>query len=196
MPTELIYDIARQDVSDVLPLVLAGLALSVALAVWWRQRRLQRPAGTQAFIAGMVGVAALAVVITVWDHHRLVGKLQAGQALVAEGEVQAYALQETAVYNTTSKRYDRSTWESFHVGGVAFVYQRSGGGAGFHNGAEPPLQISDGLRLRLHYVEDIEGDRSQRRILRLERFCAAACSAGQGPATARHSTPGSGSART
>lgn len=179
MPTELIYDIARQDVSDLLPLVIAGLALSVALGAWWRQRWLQRPAGKQAFIAVMVGVAALAVAVTIWDHHRLVNKLQAGQALVAEGEVQAYALQHTVEYNATSKRYDRSTWERFHVGGVAFVYQR-GGGVGFHNSAEPPLQISDGLRLRLHYVEDVEGDRSQRRILRLERICSAACGAGQG----------------
>ncbi len=129
----------------------------------------------------MVGVATLAVAVTVWDHHRLVGKLQAGQARVAEGEVQGYALQHTAAYNTTSKRYDRSTWESFHVGGVAFVYRRGGGGgAGFHNSGEPPLQISDGLRLRLHYVEDVEGDRSQRRILRLERLCYSACNEGQG----------------
>ena len=180
MQPELIYDITRQDFGDISWLVAAGVAFVLALAAWWRQRRLKRPAGLQAFFIAMSGVATLAVAATLWDQQRLTSKLQAGQVQVAEGEVQAYALQHTAVYNTSSKRYDRSTWESFHVGGTAFVYRRGGGaGAGVHNDGEPPLTISDGLRLRLHYVEDVEGDRSQRRILRLERLCAATCTAGQ-----------------
>ena len=181
MQTELIYDITRQDFSDVPWLVAVGVAFVLALAAWWRHRRLKRPAGLQAFFIAMSGVATLAVATTLWDQQRLANKLQAGQVQVAEGEVQAYALQHKAVYNTDSKRYDRSTWERFHIGGTAFVYRRDGGaGAGFHNASEPPLPISDGLRLRLHYVDDIEGDSSQRRILRLERLCAAACTAGQG----------------
>ena len=181
MQTELIYDITRQGFGDLPWLVAAGVAFLLALAAWWRQRRLKRPAGLQAFFIAMSGVATLAVAATLWDQQRLTSKLQARQAKVAEGEVQGYALQHKAVYNTDSKRYDRSTWESFHIGGTAFVYRRGGGaGAGFHNDSEPPLAINDGLRLRLHYVEDVEGDRSQRRILRLERLCAAACVAGQG----------------
>lgn len=174
MHTELIYDITRQDVTGLGLLAVFGIGLVLALAVWWRHRRLKRPsgsAGPRGFFVAMAAVATLATAVAIWDHHRLVGKLQAGQSLVAEGVVQAYALQHTAVYNTTSKRYDRSTWESFHLGGVAFVYRRNGGGgAGFHNGSEPPLPISDGMLLRLHYVEDAAGDRSQRRILRVERL--------------------------
>lgn len=130
------------------------------------------------FFVVMIGVALLAVSATVWDQRRLAAKLQSGDVAMAEGPVQGYALQQTAVYNTSSKRYDRATWESFHVGGTAFVYRRSGGGgAGFSNGSEPPMAISDGVLLRLHHVEDGEGDRSQRRIVRVERLCATVCSA-------------------
>ena len=181
MHAEMIYDITRQGFADWPWLAAAGCALLLAIAAWWRQRRLKRPAGLQAFFIAMAGVATLAIAGTWWDEQRLVSHLQTGQARVAEGEVQAYALQHTAVYNTQSKRYDRSTWESFRVGGTAFIYRLGGGaGAGFHNGTEPPMAITDGLRLRLHYVEDVEGDRSQRRIVRVERLCSTACTVGQG----------------
>ena len=175
MHSELIYDIAQQEFGDLPWLAAAGVALLLAVAAWWRQRRLNRPAGLQAFFIAMAGVATLALAATLWDHQRLTAKMLAGQVLVAEGEVLAYSLQHKAVYNRESKTYDRSTWESFHVAGTAFVYRRGGGaGAGFHNDREPPLPISDGMRLRLHFVDDVAGDRSQRRILRLERLCASA----------------------
>ena len=175
MHSELIYDITRHDFVDLPWLVGVGVALLLAVAAWWHQRRLNRPAGLQAFFIAMAGVATLAVGATLWDHQGLTVKMLAGQVLMAEGEVLAYSLQHKAVYNRDSKTCDRSTWESFHVGGTAFVYRRRGGsGAGFHSDREPPLPISEGMRLRLHFVEDIEGDRSQRRILRLERLFATA----------------------
>jgi len=178
MQTELVYDITQQDSSEIYWLMAAAGVFALALAAWFYQRRQGRTTGVHGFFVVMIGVALLAVSATVWDQRRLVAKLQTGDVTVAEGPVQAYALQQKAVYNTGSKRYDRATWESFHVGGTAFIYRRSGGGgAGFHNGSEPPLAISDGVLLRLHYVEDVEGDRSQRRILRLERLCATPCRA-------------------
>ena len=176
MQTELVYDITQQDSSEIYWLIAAAGLFAVLLAAWWYRRRQGRAPRVHGFFVVMIGLAALAVAATVWDERRLVARLQTGDVAVAEGPVQAYALQQTAVYNTSSKRYDRATWESFDVGGTAFIYRRSGGGgAGFSNGTEPPLAISDGVLLRLHYVEDVEGDRNQRRILRVERLCATPC---------------------
>src|SRR5437868_3932385 len=157
MQTELVYDITQQENSAEIYWLMAAAAVFVlALAAWWYQRRQGRAPKVHGFFVVMTGVALLAVSATVWDERRLAAKLQAGDVAVAEGPVQAYALQQTAVYNTSSKRYDRATWESFHVGGTAFVYRRSGGGgAGFSNGGETPLPIADGVLLRLHYVEDV-----------------------------------------
>lgn len=181
MASELLYDIGQQAFQDGPWLLAAGTGVLVAVLAWWRQRRRGQPAGVQAFFIAFAGAALLGVTLTAWDHARLVGHLQAGRVLVAEGPVLAHALQDTARWNHSSKRYDRSTWESFHVGSTAFVYRR-GGGVGFHNGGDTPVAIHDGQQLRVHYVEDVDGDRSQRRIVRLERLCAAACKAGARPA--------------
>lgn len=171
MPTELLYDIARQGFQDSPWLLAAALGLLLAALAGWRQRRRGRSAQGPAVFMVFSAVGLLAVSATLWDHQRLVARLQTGQVQVAEGEVLAHALAETARYNSSSKRYERSTWESFEVGGTAFAFRR-GGGVGFHNGAEPPVEIGDGQRLRVHYVEDEAGNRSQRRILRLERLPA------------------------
>ena len=184
MQAELIYDISHQEF-NLLPLLAAAVVLLLALAAWWRQRRLKRPATVPPTVLGffvvMAGVATLAIAVTLWDHQRLADRLQGGRVQVAQGQVQAYALQHTATYNTSTKRYDRATWERFQVNGTAFVYRLGGGdGAGFHNSTETPLPIVDGLLLRLHYVEDVDGDAYNRRILRLERLCATPCPSGQG----------------
>ena len=57
MQTELIYDISQQGFAEGPWLVAAGVAFLLALAAWWRQRRLKRPAGLQAFFIAMTGVA-------------------------------------------------------------------------------------------------------------------------------------------
>jgi len=180
MQAELILGITRRGFGDGPWLVATCVAFLLALAVWWWQRRLRRPANLHAFFIAMGAVAVLAVSATSWNQQRLAGKLQAGQVQMAEGPVQAYALQHTAVYNSSSQRYDRSTWESFRIGGAAFIYRRGGGGAGFQNAGEPPLDITDGQRMRLHFVEDVEDDRSERRILRIDLLPAAARLASKG----------------
>ena len=54
-------------------------------------------------------------------------------------------------------------------GDTAFGFTQDASSVGFRNAEEPRITLRDGEWLRLHYVEDEEGEFAQRRILRLER---------------------------
>jgi hypothetical protein len=78
-------------------------------------------------------------------------------------------VEQRARYNSSTKRYDRSTSESFYVGEVPFGFIRDASAAGYTNSGDEPLAFVPGETLRVHYVEDTPGEFDSRRIVRLER---------------------------
>lgn len=152
------------------PLLAAGaVVLPLALgALLWQRRR-----GRTLVLPGFFVVVGLLLPVLAglgwWEQRLLLADLQDGRARIAEGVVQSHAVTPRAVWNTSSKRYDRSTWEAFFVGDTAFGFTRDGSAAGFTNGSATPLVLADGDVLRVHYVEATPGDFASRRILRLAR---------------------------
>jgi hypothetical protein len=153
------------------PLLAIGvLVLAVALAALWRQRR---RGGAQALPGFFVAVGVVMQVVAGlawWETQLLVSSLNGGQAQVAQGLVQSHEVRQRAFWNGNSKRYDRSTWETFLVGEMAFGFTRDGSAVGFTNGGSTPLALADGDVLRVHFVEQTPGDFASRRILKLERL--------------------------
>jgi hypothetical protein len=152
------------------PLLAGGvLLLLLALAALAWQRRRGRSLVLPGFFV-VVGVVMPAIAgLAWWEHRLLAAALHDGRAQVVEGVVQSHEVTQRASWNGNSKRYDRSTWEAFLVGGVAFGFTRDGSAVGFTNGAATPLALADGEVLRVHFVEQTPGDFASRRILRLER---------------------------
>lgn len=169
MRYELLFDLGQQPRSD-WPWLLIGLAVMAGAALGlWRQRvRGQRSAGPGFFL--VFGAFCLAAgLVPIWDRHRLLQALQSGQVRVAEGRVSSHGVELLTRYDSASKRWRRSHWEAFRVGDTAFGFTQDASSVGFRNAEEPRIALRDGEWLRLHYVEDVEGEFAQRRILRLER---------------------------
>lgn len=170
MTYDLLFDLAEYGYRDGV-FWLIGAAIGVVAGLAWAIQRRRRGKQT---VPGMLAFAALfcsvgAGGVPMWDHHRLVAEYNAGRALVVEGLVSSHSVQLHTTRRSDGKGYDRRTWESFRVGEIAF---------GFDHEASPVTRqarekqlpgITDGQRLRVHYVDDAPGDYSQRRIVRLER---------------------------
>ena len=153
-------------------LAIGALVLTVALAALWHQRSRGRSQVLPGF-AVAVGLVLQAVAgLAWWETHLLVSELTGGQAQVVQGPVQSHDVKQRASWNAGTQRYDRSTWEAFLVGEMAFGYTRGGTAVGFTNGANVPLVLANGDVLRVHFVEQTPGDFASRRILKLERLRA------------------------
>ncbi|MGH7712927.1 MAG: hypothetical protein ACREOG_16675, partial [Gemmatimonadaceae bacterium] len=60
-------------------------------------------------------------------------------------------------------------WEGFWVEGIPFVYLRNLEQNYFHNAGARALDLRDGMRLRLRYIVERDGDTVRNQILRVER---------------------------
>jgi hypothetical protein len=172
MATELLFDIGQQGWHE-WPWVLGGaLVMAAALRAWRRATvRGLRRSGPGFFVV-FGGVCLAAGLVTLWDHQRLQRALQDGRAQVLEGVVNGHLVEQQVRWDVRDKRWRRSTWEAFRVGDTAFGFTRDASAAGFRNAEDAPVVLHDGQWLRLHFVEDVAGDFSQRRILRVERRIA------------------------
>lgn len=178
MQYELLFDLGQQQTGEAFWLLLGSAILIPASWLRWRRARQGGATAMPTFMMVFGGVALACGLITIWDYQRLSNHLQAGRVEIAEGLVVSHSVESIARYDHQAKRYRRSEWEAFLVGSTAFGFTRDGSAVGFKNGAEPRVELRDGQWLRIAYVEDIEGDFSQRRILRLERGCLpGACAA-------------------
>lgn len=169
MQYELLFDLGQQDYREGVWLLFGSAVLLPAIALRWRRARQGGATAMPSFMIAFGAVALAMGLIPLWDHHRLMAHLRAGTVEVVQGPVLSHSVESVARYDSQSKRYRRSEWESFLVGAVAFGFTRDASAVGFKNGDQPRLQLHDGQWLRVHYVEDVAGDFSQRRILRLER---------------------------
>jgi hypothetical protein len=167
---EPLFDLDRHGWQHGPMLALGLVVLIAAVAGWVRQRRRRGSVVLPGFFA-VVGLLLPTVAgLALWEHRMLSAALAEGRAQVVEGVVQSHEVTLHARWNANSKRYDRSTWEAFYVGPVAFGFTRDGSAVGFTNGGGAPLVLSDGDVLRVHYVEQTPGDFASRRIVRLERL--------------------------
>jgi hypothetical protein len=153
--------------------VSAGLILVTGFNLLRKSRRGERTRVAKWFLAMAIVVALVAAVIPAWDYHRLSGRLARGETLVAEGEVSGHFVDTTRTRvpdsgKNSSWQMRTSTWEGFRVGDTEFGYHRGMTHVGFLNGDDPPLEISDGMRMRLTYVIDALGGHHEQRILRVE----------------------------
>ncbi len=174
MQTELLYDISTVGYRDGHWFYIAAAVLLFALLLRLRQRaHLQKYGNKGGMPAGFIACMGLVLVafgaIPLWDHHRLLGHLQAGHARVAEGVVTSHSVQVIRTRRHNSSGYDSATWESFRIGEVAFGFYRGDSPVGFLNSGRETAELRDGQVLRAHYFEDVAGDYAHRRILRLER---------------------------
>lgn len=166
---QLIYDISLMDYPIVRHCgLVAGLALAVAVVVAWSYRR----GGGWKSAAGIGGFVVLCMVLVEmspwWEHRRLLQALQSGQVKTTQGELSGYWNREAVLADSQGKPAQKLVWENFTVGGVLFGYYRDHAQPGFRNADTPPVELVEGLPLRISYLEDTPGDVSQRRILRLE----------------------------
>lgn len=170
MNYQTLFDLGEYGYRDGLWWAIGGALALVALVLHLRQRRHGGGNVLPVFL-GLMGLVSSvgAGGVPLWDHHRLLAEYNAGRARVVEGTVSSHRVEQVATRRASGSGYDRSTWESFEVAGVAFAFDRSPSAVGFRNQFERPVELHDGQRLRVHFVEDVPGDRTQRRIVRLER---------------------------
>lgn len=60
-------------------------------------------------------------------------------------------------------------WEGFNVQNVSFSYARNLEQNYFHNGGSRAIELKDGIRVRLKYIEEQDGGKVRNHILRIER---------------------------
>lgn len=168
--TDVLYDLSAVGYRDGHWFYIATAVLLVALLLHIRQRKHGRKGGMPPWFVVCMGLVVLAFgAIPLWDHHRLMGHLQAGRTQVAEGVVTSHSVEVIRKRRHNSSGYDSSTWEAFRVGEVAFGFYRGDSPVGFINSGSDTVELRDGQALRVHYYEDVPGDFAHRRILRLER---------------------------
>ncbi|WP_341675578.1 hypothetical protein [Niveibacterium sp. SC-1] len=171
MQYETLYDLAAVGYRDWQGWALAAALFLLAAAFLWRARRRGTHSPTARVIA-FFGLVTFAVggCLTLWDYQRLTQALRDGTTLVAEGPVKGHWTREVEHYDPDAIHpYSYRTWESFSVAGVTFGYWQDHSRAGFQNSEETPLAIQDGMQVRIRFVEDVDGEPEERRILRLER---------------------------
>jgi hypothetical protein len=169
---ETLFDLASLGWQHGPMLAIGSAVLAGALGLLWLQRRRGRSQVLPAFFVAAGLVLQIVAALAWWETDLLLADLRSAKAQVATGVVQSHEVKQRASWNANSKRYDRSTWEAFLVGELAFGFTRGGAAVGFTNGGSPPLALRDGELLRVHYVEQTPGDFASRRILKLERHRA------------------------
>ena len=169
MQYETVFDLAEYGYRDGYWFLIGGIVVALAIGgILWQKRR-----GRRSILAWFLFVMGLVAGlggggVPLWDHHRLVEHLRAGRCLVVEGEVGSHSVERVKSKNVRSGGYNTSTWEAFYVADVAFGFYRGRTPVGFLNGGKTPIDLHDGMRIRIHYFEDVPGQFDHRRIVRLE----------------------------
>jgi len=170
MKWRVLYDIAGNGRTDFTPfLYVAGAMLMLALLFQLRAHRRRQTSGSAKVIAIFATlIGGLGYGINTWDQQRLIGRLSGGDYLIAEGLIANHQLweQELARGKDSRRRYQR--WEIVYVAGIAFIWSPGAQEPAFTNAQQPPIDIRDGMPVRISYVEDVAGEAHQRRILRWE----------------------------
>ncbi|WP_018413301.1 hypothetical protein [Methyloversatilis thermotolerans] len=174
MNWQTVYDISGDGARDFSGYLIAGagvLALAAVFAL--RARRRGERSGTARVLALFaLVIAGLGYGVNSWDQNRLTAALETGAVQQVAGAIRHHAVWREDVTPAGSgpgaTRHYRN-WERISVGGVDFIWTPGADQAGFTHAPSPPLDIRDGLWLRVTYVEDAPDEATQRRIVKLER---------------------------
>ena len=111
-------------------------------------------------------IAALGLGVMGWDKWRLVKAIGNGEARVVEGPVQSWGVERVRSGRSDMGKYH--TYERFYVGdSIWFGYFRDVGMAGFHNSADPLIELRNGIPVRATYLY-ADGMDEPPRIVKLE----------------------------
>lgn len=100
---------------------------------------------------------------------RLVNHLNRGEILQIQGAIDSHQIWRedvTSVEHDIGRRYNK--WERIRVNGVGFVSAPGAVEPVFTNAQSPPVELRDGMLVRISYVENIPEQEHQRRIVRFE----------------------------
>ena len=166
-----LYDISLLGNDEFAPWLGLGAAIQVVAIVLYVHAHHRGRKSRTPWVVAIVGVllGALGYGINSWDRNRLVTHLRNGEVLTVEGPIhghQRWRQQRARARGETTYRYD--DWETIYVGGVQFSWLYGAQEPAFTNSTEPPITFTDGMMLRVTYVEDVSRESHQRRIVRLE----------------------------
>lgn len=159
---ELVYDVASSDAARyAFGLCLAAVVLFVLWAAWLRARDAPLHVGVK-FVA-VIALLLLALGLGL----RLEQRKLAARTDTRTVEGAITGLWADRVRRGSSQFYWE--WEGFSVKDVPFAYARNVEQNYFHNGGSGSLALRDGLRVRIRYIEERDGDEVRNHILRMER---------------------------
>lgn len=163
MHPTLIYDAATMTRTPHNVAVLAGLLAAVAIGLWaWNRRRRARPGGATIWFTGaaivMVLVAAGTEVERRW--------------IAAHDDVREVQGPVVGLWEDRTRRSgnDWARWQGFTIGDVGFAYVRNTDMNYFNNAGPGRIELAEGLVLRVRYIEQRDGGRIVRHIVRVERL--------------------------
>ncbi len=164
MTPTLIYDAATMSRTPWRALVFAVGFAVCAIAFWAWQHMHERAAGPL-FAFLLIGSILFSLVAGLTEYEkRLIGRKS---PLQVEGHVEA--LWEQRTVRQASKR-DYTDWQGFRIRGVDFAYVRNTDQNYFNNAGDYRIDLAEGMRLRVHYLEKHKKDRVIRYIVRVECF--------------------------
>lgn len=165
MPTNatLIYDAATMSRTPQNVAIVAGALAVVAVALWaWNRWKRAKAGGATIWFTGAAIVMALVAVGSEVERRWI-----AGHDDVREVQGPVLAVWEQ---RTRRRGNDWARWQGFTLGGVEFAYVRNTEMNYFNNAGPATIEMVEGLVLRLRYIEQRDGDRIVRHIVRVERL--------------------------
>lgn len=156
----LAYDIADERLPHPAYLIIGTMLLlaGVLMLVYRRRRDGNARVGRLLILASFVFVAATSL-RPWWDVLRIKQRMRT-EARIVEGRIEAHRVQAAGIGRPR-------THEQFRVDTMDFHFWREDDVPGFHNSRRPPLDLHDGLPVRITYL--FMPDTSDApRIMRLE----------------------------
>ncbi len=164
MKYELVFDVATTSEAPRYAFLLAVIALAAAMAwlVWLRSRDMPMRVGIKLLIALTVLLFLLGGGLLL-EQRQLAARTD---ARTVEGAITGLWTKFVRRSGTPRSYWE---WEGFSVDGVPFAYLRNLEQNFFHNARSRALELRDGMRLRLRYIEERDGETVRNQILRVER---------------------------
>lgn len=164
MNATLIYDAATMTRTPQNVAVVAGLLAAVACALWaWNRWKGVKAGGATVWFTGAAIVMTLVAV----------GSEVERRWIAAHDDVREVQGPVAGVWEDRTRRSgsnDWTRWQGFRIGDVGFSYVRNTDQNYFHNAGPGTIDLVEGLLLRVRYIEERDGERIVRHIVRVERL--------------------------
>jgi hypothetical protein len=164
MNYELIYDAGTMSRTPWRALIFALGLTGLALVVWlWQRAQGEAAGGLFKWILCVAAVMWLVAAAAEYEKRSIAAK----QPLHVEGPIESVWTQYVL---RNAKKNEYTEWQGFRIGDVEFSYVRNSDTNYFHNAGDHGIDLVDGLRLRVHYLESRKEGRVKRYIVRVERI--------------------------